>query len=213
MNPKKYHLFICGITGSGKTTLATKIYENLDTICIFINTNEERIPERASQIIIYDSNEFIEAIELNATKICLNPREFKEIETSEIERITKILMTMGRERKKEGIFAHIFIDEVQEYSSLHKPNINIDRIWKRGRRYGIIGCAISQRPADVSHTILTQSQFHVIFKLGTYETPYFERYKIPIEEHKEWLKKPYHIIVFDGVEVKRYYPIKLETIS
>ena len=42
---------------------------------------------------------------------------------------------------------------------------------------------MSQRPADVSHTILTQSKDHVIFYIGSYDHPYFKKYKIPIEDY------------------------------
>lgn len=212
-NPKTEHFFICGITGSGKTTFATSIYEKLDTLCVFVNTNEERIPERKSQIIVWDVDEVIKAINLDARKICLNPKETREIASADIERLCNVLFHIGsqinKERREITVFSHLFIDEVQEYSSLHRPNANIDRIWKRGRRYGIVGVAISQRPADVSHTILTQCKYHVIFRLGQYEVPYFQRYRIPIEDHEEWLKRKYHFTIFDGADVSRFYPIKV----
>ena len=212
-DPKANHWFMCGITGSGKTTFGASIFEKVDTLAIFINTSEERIPERKSQIVVYSVDELLRAISLDARKICFNPHEDRDISVSDVEQICKVMLSLGRQIHKNkrfiAVFGHIFIDEIHEFSSLHRPNVNIDRIWKRGRRYGIIGIGISQRPADVSHTILTQCRYHVIFRLGQYEIPYFERYKIPIEDHKEWLKQNYHFCIFDGEEVKRYYPIKL----
>ena len=208
-NPREKRVFTCGQTGKGKTTFASQIYKKLDTLCIFVNTNEERIPERASQTVVYSVDDIAKAINLGGRKICLNPKGENEIEPKEIARICSMLMRIGRKMKKQMIFSHVFVDEVQEYSSLHRPYSTIDRIWKRGRRYGVVGHAISQRPADVSHTILTQSEYHVIFRLGTYEIPYFKRYGIPIEEHEEWLKKEYHFIVFDGIDTKRFYPVRI----
>lgn len=211
-NPEK-HNFICGMTGGGKTTFASKVYEELPTLCVFINTNLERIPEQKSDIIVNDVDQVIEAINEGYTKICFNPKANKDIEAEEIDEIRQVLMNMGltanRAKSKPIVIAHLFIDEIQDYSSLHKPHKGIDRLWKRGRRYGVTGIAISQRPADVSHTILTQSAYHVIFKLGTYEIPYFQKYKIPIDEHIEWLKQDYHFVVWDGTEIERFRPIEI----
>jgi len=202
------------MTGSGKTTFASKEYEELSLLCVFINTNLEVIPEQASQVIVHSPDEVIEAINSGYRKICYNPKSDKEISPEEIDEIRRILFNIGikinAKRRKPLVVAVLFIDEIQEYSSLHRPHAGIDRLWKRGRRHGVIGVAISQRPADVSHTILTQCQHHVIFKLGTYEMPYFERYHIPIEDHIEWLDKDYHFVIFDGQTVKRYYPIEID---
>jgi len=212
-NPKAHHFFIGGITGSGKTTFGSSIFEKVDTLAIFINTSEERIPEQKSQIVVTSVDDLCKAIEMDARKICFNPREAGDVSVSDVEEISRIMLKMGRQIHKKrrfiAVFGHLFIDEVHEFSELHRANKTIDRIWKRGRRYGIIGVAMSQRPADVSHTILTQCRYHVIFRLGTYEIPYFARYKIPIEDHEEWLKKDYHFCIFDGEEVKRFYPIKI----
>lgn len=208
--------FTCGITRSGKTFFNVSIYEKLDTFCIYINTNAEVAPENASDIIVHSIDELIYVTnnmeKIRAKKICYSPTINRGITEKDIETITHILFVLGgqinKKRKEPIIWCHIFIDEVHEYSSVHRKNKIIDSLWKRGARYGIIAVGISQRPSDVSHTILTQSQNHVIFKVSPYEVPYFEHYHIPIEEFEEHIKKDYHFVVFDGYEVKEAYPIQ-----
>ena len=206
-------IFICGATGSGKTTLASKLYEQETTLCVFINTNFEYIPEGYSQAVVSDVETLVEAINEGYTKICFNPTSEKDITVSEVVYIKRVLFNLGKsineKRKKPKIVAHLFIDEVQDYSSKYKQNREIDSIWKKGRRFGVIGIAMSQRPADVSHTILTQSKYHVIFRLGTYEYEYFGRYHIPVEEFKEHISKDYHFIVWDGYSIEEYDPIEI----
>lgn len=205
--------FVCGITGSGKTTFCTKVYDNLDTLCIYINTSDEVLPEQHSDAIVNTPDQIAYAINKKCKKICLSPQREKDITEKDIEQIRDILFAMGQKinekRREPLIWCHIFIDEVHEYSSVHRKNVKIDSIWKRGRRYGIIGVAISQRPSDVSHTILTQSRTHIIFEVSPYEVPYFSHYRIPIEEHQEWVEQKYHFLVFDGARVKRAKPIKI----
>ena len=87
----------------------------------------------------------------------------------------------------------------------------IARVWKRGRRYGIVGIAISQRPADVSHTVLTQSRTHYIFFMGIYEKGYFSAYGIPVfdEEYMEWIKQDYHYLKYEDGRIEKYDPIEI----
>ena len=207
--------FLCGITGSGKTTLAVSIYKKLDTFAVFINTQDEVAPEHASDLVVHTPEDLLSVLEnidqLKAKKVCLSPKRDTEIKPEDIEAVRDVLFAYGakinEKRKAPIIWCHIFIDEIHEYSSKRQPNRKIDSLWKRGRRYGIIAVGLSQRPADVSHTILTQSKYHVIFKVSPYEYQYFHTYHIPIEDFEEWIKRDYHFVVFDGYEVKEAYPI------
>ena len=209
--------FICGIRGSGKTTFAVSIYKKLDTLCIFINTNDEVAVESASDVVVHSVDDLIYILnnidELRTKKVCYSPTTNKDITPKDMEMITHILFRVGAEinkkRKEPIIWCHIFVDEIHEFSDVRKKNRLIDNLWKRGRRYGIVAVAISQRPADVSHTILTQCANHVIFKVSPYEVPYFTHYHIPIEEFEDWIKKDYHFVVFDGYSIKEAYPINL----
>ena len=198
-----------------KTTFNVSIYKKLDTFCIYVNTNDEVAVENASDIVIHRIDDLIYIInnmeKIRAKKICFSPPANRDITEKDVETVVHILFRLGskinEKRKQPIIWCHIFIDEIHEYSSVHRKNKTIDQLWKRGRRYGIIAVGISQRPSDVSHTILTQSKNHVIFKVSPYEVPYFTHYHIPIDEFEEHIKKDYHFVVFDGYSVKEAPPI------
>ena len=171
------------------------------------------MPEEKSQAKVNNIDSFLEAVNRGYTKICFNPTEAKDITLTELIYIKRTLFSLGKKvnehKKTPLIISHLFIDEVQDYSSKHQPNSEIDAIWKRGRRYGIVGIAMSQRPADVSHTILTQSKYHVIFETSGYEYEYFRRYHIPIDAFKGWTAKKYHFAVWDWSTIDQYKPIQI----
>jgi len=210
--------FVCGITGSGKTSYASKLFEQFEGYAIFVNTNAEIIPEEKAQVVITTFREF-QAV-LNdykmLKKICVNPLPNAEIPLNTVEDIIKTCFILGQSinenTKEPKNWCAIFLDEVQDYSSKHSPNPNIDILFKRGRRYGVIGVAISQTPAQVSHNILRNCDYHVIFKVSPYERSYFEEYHIPVFENletTEWLKREYHYVLFDGYQIYRKPPIVL----
>ena len=210
------HTFIAGITGSGKTVFASDQFSRSHRLAIFINTNNEVIPEQKADIVFHDVEGFCTAINKYKTKrLCLSPTMEHDITITDINNIIQILFEMGykiNENKTEPlIWCEIYIDEIQEYQGKMGKAPYITRIWKRGRRYGIIGIAMSQRPADVSHTVLTQSKTHYIFDMGQYEKGYFESYGIPVfePEYMEWLRNDYHYLKYEKGEVTKHEPITI----
>ncbi len=132
----------------------------------------------------------------------------EDIKIQEIGVVIRMLFAMGtiakREQKKRpDIWCTVYIDEIQEFGEKQGHPI-IHRLWKRGKGYGIRGVGMSQRPADVSHTVLTQSDDHVIFYMGGYEQPYFQTYKIPIQDHMEHLSTEY---IIDDKDMKLNFVI------
>lgn len=117
------------------------------------------------------------------------------------------LRELGKEMTAKGprVWCHLFVDECHQYGN------KLDELWRQSRRFGITLIGISQRPASTSHTILTQSPDHVLFKCGAYELPYFQKYDIPIEEHRGWLAKDWHYILYDQMtgKVTRYEPVRM----
>jgi len=211
------HTAIVGITGSGKTVYATKLFVDQTTLCIFINTNSEVYPEHNSQVIIHDLDGFYEAWNTySATKIVWTPNENEDIKTEDLEQLIKLLFQIGKtinaKRQEPKIWCHLFIDEIQEYSGKTKRSLIIDRVFKRGRRYGIVGIAISQRPAEISHTILVNCYEHVIFMVSEYETQYFRDYGIPVYEGSEawnWIQQPHYYVIFKSGQLFKYNPVRM----
>ena len=205
------HTLIAGITGSGKTYLTQRTIENKTTpFTIFINTQHEISAEKVADVVVYSTNEIIELFgNYIRLDICFNPPEDDDLAIAEVESLKNFIFAIGKQVNIDSIvnWLTLYIDEAQLYSSKIRPNKTINTIFTRGRRHGIIAVAIGQRPAEISHTIITQCNTHIYFKLGQYELKYFHRHGIPIEKHKKHLKKKYHFIVFEQGEVKEHPPI------
>ena len=102
---------------------------------------------------------------------------------------------------------NFILDEGQSYAWKNSRS-DVDVFATRGRRYGIRSWFLTQRPQNISSTIINNVQNQIIFRTGPYETPYFKTYRIPIEDEQEWLKKGYHYILYDGFEAYRCNPMK-----
>jgi AAA+ ATPase superfamily predicted ATPase len=166
----KEHRFICGITRSGKTTHAVELFKVLHGCRIFVNTQYERMVEAAvdkKENIVTKVKALCKLLEKYEGKIVFNPDPEVDKSVEQITDIWKVLKEVGKIMTEERarVWCHLFIDEVHLFGK------KLDVIWRMSARYGIKVVAISQRPADVSHTILTQSPIHIIYNLSPYETP------------------------------------------
>lgn len=210
------HTAIVGQTGSGKTNYASLYYGSVpkDRLAIFINTNHEKSPEKVSDAIVYDLQGLGKAFnDHKARKICVNPPQEGDIEVATVEAIVKLLFDMGNVLTEKGVkdWCYFFVDEAQDYSSKLRKSAVIDRVWRRGRRYGITGVAISQRPAEISHTILVNCKFHIVFLISSYENQYFKEYQIPVYEGSEaydWIQKQYHYVIWNGQTIEYKQPVQ-----
>lgn len=81
------------------------------------------------------------------------------------------------------------VDEAHLYSPKGSPDDPVQRIATNGNRYGIKLCAITQRPAKLSHTVLSQAPVHVLFDLDDYERPYLDQYAVP-DDVRAWITEP-----------------------
>ena len=62
--------------------------------------------------------------------------------------------------------AHLYLPIKDEADAVQKQALyNFERIAKEGRKYGVSILAVSQRPADVSKTILSQCNNFVVLRL------------------------------------------------
>ena len=100
----------------------------------------------------------------------------EDIEDSLAKVITKIYSRMLFEFTKRlpkiaSIPFHIFLEEAHRYiqndSDQYLIGYNIfDRISKEGRKYGLMLDIISQRPVEISETVISQCSNFIIFKLS-----------------------------------------------
>lgn len=62
--------------------------------------------------------------------------------------------------------AHLYLPVMEDADSVQKQALhNFERIAKEGRKYGVSILAVSQRPADVSKTILSQCNNFIVLRL------------------------------------------------
>lgn len=62
--------------------------------------------------------------------------------------------------------AHLYLPVKEDADSVQKQALhNFERIAKEGRKYGVSVMAVSQRPADVSKTILSQCNNFIVLRL------------------------------------------------
>lgn len=201
------HKFICGVTGAGKTYYARRMFEQSDRRCIFVNTTEDLEVNRSADFVSSDQKECLKALQEGKRKVVWLPKTNRDI------RLMKdYLFRVGLKINTDEIY-HVFDVYVDES---HDGWIGLQDMATRGRRHGVRLISISQRPALTDHTILTQSNEHIIFALGDYEKLYFERYNIPYAEHKDYLSPrvegeelhyPYTYIKFRGGQAERYEPV------
>lgn len=83
----------------------------------------------------------------------------------------------------------LVIDEAQTYAPKNVPS-PLSWIATRGRVHGIKGIWVSQRPAAISHTLLTQARYHYLFYLGAFEDVYLRTYGLDGEAIRAGLGVP-----------------------
>ena len=85
---------------------------------------------------------------------------------------TKMLFTFTKRLKvRASIPFHIFLEEAHRYVQNDTDNYLIgynifERVAKEGRKYGLIFNLISQRPVEISETVISQCSNFMIFKMN-----------------------------------------------
>lgn len=100
----------------------------------------------------------------------------EDVDDSFAKIITKIYMHMlfeftKRLKKRASIPFHVFLEEahrfVQEDKDKYLLGYNIfERVAKEGRKYGLLMGIISQRPVELSDTVISQCTNFIIFKMN-----------------------------------------------
>jgi len=91
--------------------------------------------------------------------------------TSIVKIISKLIFEFSKNIERASLPFNIFVEEAHRYIRNDKDNellgYNIfDRIAKEGRKYGVMLSLVSQRPVDISETVISQCSNFLIFKMS-----------------------------------------------
>ena len=206
---KGKHCLVIGATGTGKTWWMSKVAGRYLHRFIFVNPNLEEVVEQICTAHYYQPSEVLTGLLNGETKIEFIPDEDTATSLAQLQELRLGLFEIAAEiNVTSGTWwLNFILDEAQTYAWKGSRE-DVDVFATRGRRYGIRSWFLTQRPQNISSTIINNAQSQIIFRTGPYETPYFKSYRIPIEDEQEWLKKPYHYILYDGFVVYRCNPVK-----
>lgn len=177
------HILVIGGTGAGKTYFVTRLCERLNTF-IFVNTQEETEVENICQVVTSEPDDIMELLSEGYTKIEFIPSEDLDEAMQQLSDIRLILFNLGGalypRKSPEEPTINFIIDEAQLYAP-KMSRTDLDNIGTRGRRWGVRGIFLTQRPQLLSSTLINLCEQQIIFRTGQYEGKYFSGYKIPIE--------------------------------
>jgi len=203
------HVLVIGATGTGKTWWMSKVANRYLHRFVFVNPNLEEVVENICTAHYDTPSEVLSGLLDGEIRIEFIPAEDTKESLTQLEELRIGLFEISAELNiPSGTWwLNFILDEAQTYAWKGSRE-DVDVFARRGRRYGIRSWFLTQRPQNISSTIINNVQNQVIFRTGPYETPYFKNYRIPIEEESEWLMKPYHYILYDGFKVYRCNPIR-----
>ena len=201
------HVLVVGDTGSGKTYFMASVCKFLPAY-IFVNPQEEAIVDGITQVVTENENEVIEFLEDGYRRIQFIPSEDDLEGVEQLKTIRLDLWEVARNMNlSDGSWwMHMILDESQIYAWLGSRT-DLQNFARRGRRYGIKSFFLSQAPQDLCKPIVNNCDYTVMFELGTFAEPYYQRFHIPIDEEREWLAKPHHFVVWDKKAMVRCEPV------
>ena len=197
------HKFICGMTRSGKTYLAVKMMNDWRGPVIFFNPQFETVPGFFIDADRYSSiKSFGRALRANK-KINYVPNADQKQAEKELVSLVAYLACCWK--GSNLLFA---VDECQDFA-LQGTASPVLFIARRGLRRNIHGLFIAQRPADVHNVLLSQSSFHIIFQINSYDKKYFNSYRMPGDVIEGLLEKggPHSFVTWDNKAVSGPYRV------
>ncbi len=195
------HTTVIGLTRSGKTVAVKESLRGCKCGALFFNTQHESMPNGFVRADGSSSMGKIKAAIGKGYKVNFIPDTDLLIQEKQLELIIQCLYD-GRVHDMV-----LVVDEVHLFSS---PNIKrqLIRVATTGLRFGIHGVWISQRPARIENTLMTQSNKFVMFQLNM-EFQYLKGHHIPGERVAAILDKAgkYYYCEFDWREIRGAYRV------
>lgn len=195
------HSTVIGITRSGKTYATKKSLANVKEGVIFFNTQLEKMPNSFIDVNSSDTINVVKKAIDKGLKINYKPHLDADVRSKELIKLIDMLYQRSSTKK-----VYLVVDEVHLYEkeSLKK----LIQVATTGLRFGINAIWISQRPANIDNTLMTQSNQFIIFRTNM-ESGYFDRYGIPADTIKDKLERAgeYSYCVYDFMDVKGAFKV------
>jgi DNA helicase HerA-like ATPase len=194
------HTTVIGKTRSGKTYATVRLLAKEKQGVLFFNTQYEDVPG----YIYADGNNTYRQIKQalkQGKKINYHPGTYLEQKQSELSYLIEYLFQAGF-RQDNNIF--LAVDEAHLYNDKEVAS-QLRRVATGGIRFGLSGVWISQRPALVDNTLMTQSTNMLIFECAM-EGQYFRRYNVPYDEQIQPILTKYGQYSFVEYDFKNIIP-------
>ena len=167
------HEVVIGRTQSGKTHYAVKARANFwrGPVLFF---NPQGFPPPGDYIAVTGRDNLGQIMQALRAGLRLSyiPSDRDEIAEQELSCLVGAVFSADWPQSGGLLFV---ADESQDFS---RP---LRRIARRGLARGVTGVFISQRPAEMHNTLLTQAIRHVIFS-SAWESQYFKRYGLDADK-------------------------------
>lgn len=173
----KKHVFIAGVTQTGKTHCGVEYGRGWPGPVLLFNPQDF-----AGTKGYVDADGQTEAAAIVAglkrgLKVNYVPGRTRQGAAAELD----VLVSM--------VFGHapwtppllFIVDETHFYIKDGREG-EIGDIARVGLRWGVVGCFISQSPADTAKVLLRQSDYHLIFRIDLYDLKYFRERAYPVEK-------------------------------
>jgi hypothetical protein len=189
------HVTLVGRTRSGKTTGALYSLQRQPKGVLFFNTQQIRFPNvwtRADKET--DPEDVIDEL-IGGGKVVYNPD--RGLRQQELTLLIAWLYKMAEEHQSD-LDIYVVVDECHLFTGRAlKACIELATT---GIRWGLKAVWISQRPAKIDNTLMTQSTRFVVFDISDMESQYFKSYRLPFDEIYQKLLEggQYAYVVHDG---------------
>ena len=174
---------ILGMTQTGKSTLAVKLFEEETAMGIFINPQNRPI-KGAKKCFSYE--QVLIAIKNSVRKI-----NYVVDKKEEVYKVCNLWFRIAKTIKRTVIV----IDEINEWcpNNAGAEAEPILRLWRRGlglhegRGNGLFAVGVGQEPSQMHKTLMRQSTNHFIFFVPKFELEYYKKKGIDVEKEYEHL--------------------------
>jgi len=195
---------VIGLSQSGKTTAVKESLKSIkDKGVFFFNYKRDQMPNHYIEANSKNSIDIIKWALKNQKKINYLPSDDLKIAQLELEYLINNLHSL-----KDHTKIIFIIDEVHLLQK-NKDTLNeLIRLSTTGLSFGKQSVWISQRPALIDNTLMTQSEKFVIFKTSM-ETAYMKSHYFPVEDIQKKINAggKYAYVEYDYKEVKGPYKI------